>query len=89
MVTTFTSGLRQRLHKSNVSVTTIKPGFVDTPMTREFDKGFLWAKPTKISERIVNAIDKKKDEVYAPLFWFGIMCIVKNIPNRIFKRINL
>lgn len=89
MVTIFTSGLRQRLYKSNVSVVTIKPGFVDTPMTREFNKGFLWAKPTKISERIVNAVDKKNDEVYAPSFWFGIMCIVKNIPNRIFKRINL
>ena len=33
MVTAFTSGLRQRLHKSNVTVVTIKPGFVDTPMT--------------------------------------------------------
>ena len=35
MVTAFTSGLRQRLHKSNVTVVTIKPGFVDTPMTSE------------------------------------------------------
>lgn len=56
-------------------------------MTREFKKRFLWAKPTTISERIVNSIDKKNDEVYAPSVWFGIMCIVKNIPNRIFKRI--
>jgi short-subunit dehydrogenase len=38
MVTTFTSGLRQRLYKSGVSVVTIKPGFVDTPMTAEFKK---------------------------------------------------
>ena len=89
MLTAFTSGLRQRLYKSNVAVVTVKPGFVDTPMTREFNKGFLWAKPTKISERIVNAVDKKNDEVYAPSFWFCIMCIVKNIPNCIFKRINL
>lgn len=36
METAFTSGLRQRLYKSNVSVETIKPGFVDTPMTTEF-----------------------------------------------------
>ena len=39
METAFTSGLRQRLHKSNVAVVTIKPGFVDTPMTAEFKKG--------------------------------------------------
>jgi decaprenylphospho-beta-D-erythro-pentofuranosid-2-ulose 2-reductase len=89
MVTAFTSGLRQRLYKSNVSVVTIKPGFVDTPMTSEFKKGFLWAKPNIVSTMIVNAIDKKKDEVYVPSFWFGIMIIIKKIPNFIFKRINL
>jgi len=80
MVTAFTSGLRQRLYKSNVSVVTIKPGFVDTPMTSEFKKGFLWAKPNIVSTMIVNAIDKKKDEVYVPSFWFGIMIIIKKIP---------
>jgi decaprenylphospho-beta-D-erythro-pentofuranosid-2-ulose 2-reductase len=86
MVSAFTSGLRQRLYKSNVSVTTVKPGFVDTPMTSEFKKGLLWAKPTDVSALIVKAIDKKKAEVYVPVFWFGIMIIIKNIPNFIFKR---
>lgn len=88
MVTAFTSGLRQRLHKSNVAVVTIKPGFVDTPMTNEFKKGFLWAKPHIVSALIVKAIDKKKAEVYVPSFWFGIMIIIKNIPNFIFKKID-
>ena len=86
MLTAFTSGLRQRLYKSNVSVVTIKPGFVDTPMTSEFRKGFLWAKPTKVAALIVKAIDSKKAEVYVPLFWFFIIIIIKNIPNFIFKR---
>ena len=89
MLTAFTSGLRQRLYKSNVSVVTIKPGFVDTPMTSEFRKGFLWAKPTTVAALIVNAIDNKKAEVYVPLFWFFIIIIIKNIPNLIFKRIDL
>ena len=63
MVTAFTSGLRQRLHKSNVSVVTIKLGFVDTPMTSELKKGFLWAKPYMVSALIVKAVEKKKAEV--------------------------
>ena len=33
-VTTFCEGLRARLFKSGVHVLTIKPGFVDTPMTQ-------------------------------------------------------
>lgn len=89
MVTAFTSGLRQRLHKSNVAVVTIKPGFVDTPMTSEFRKGFLWAKPNVISALIVKAIDKKKAEVYVPAFWRVIMTVIVLIPNLIFKKMKV
>ena len=88
MVTAFTSGLRQRLYKSNVSVVTIKPGFVDTPMTSEFRKGLLWAKPTTAAALIVNAIDKKKAEVYVPSYWIWIMKIIKTIPNKVFTRMS-
>ena len=89
MVTVFTSGLRQRLYKSNVSVVTIKPGFVDTPMTSEFKKGLLWAKPATVATLIVNAIDKKKAEVYVPAFWWYAMISIKCTPNRIFHKVSL
>ncbi len=89
MVTTFMSGLRQRLYKSNVSVVTIKPGFVNTPMTGEFKKGFLWAQPNTVSIQIVNAIEKNKAEVYSPTFWWLIMNVILHIPAFIFCRIRL
>jgi short-subunit dehydrogenase len=89
MVTVFTSGLRQRLHKSGVSVLTIKPGFVDTPMTANLKKGFLWAKPEAVSISIDKACQKEKGEVYIPFFWGGIMALIKVIPTRIFKRMSL
>ena len=85
MVTAFTSGLRQRLYKSNVSVVTIKPGFVDTPMTKEFKKGLLWTKPNVVAALIVKAIDNKSAEVYVPSYWSGIMQIIKAIPNKFFR----
>lgn len=86
MVTAFTSGLRQRLYKSNVSVVTIKPGFVDTPMTSEFNKGLLWSKPYIVSAMIVKAIQKERAEVYAPAFWQYLMVIIKLIPSFVFKK---
>lgn len=89
MVATFTSGLRQRLYKSGVSVVTIKPGFVDTPMTAEFKKGLLWAKPFAVAAKIVQAIDKRKDEVYVPAFWWGIMTVIRLMPISVFKRMFL
>lgn len=89
MVTTFTSGLRQRLYKSGVSVVTIKPGFVDTPMTAEFKKGLLWAKPESVSKKIVVACDLKNGDFYTPSFWWGVMKIVNLIPDALFKKIRL
>jgi decaprenylphospho-beta-D-erythro-pentofuranosid-2-ulose 2-reductase len=88
-LTIFLQGLRNRLFRSGVSVITIKPGFVDTPMTAEFTKGALWAKPEKIADVIVRSIDKKRDVVYAPWFWQIIMWVIKLIPESIFKRLSL
>ncbi len=88
-VTVFLQGLRNRLYKSGVQVLTIKPGFVDTPMTANFKKGLLWAQPETIAKGISSAIDKRKDVVYLPWFWLFIMLIIKAIPERFFKRLKL
>jgi decaprenylphospho-beta-D-erythro-pentofuranosid-2-ulose 2-reductase len=88
-VTTFLSGLRNRLAKKGVHVLTVKPGFVDTPMTKNFKKGLLWAKPDKVANDIVRSIDKKKDVIYTPYFWRGIMMIIKSIPEKVFKKLAL
>jgi short-subunit dehydrogenase len=85
----FLQGLRGRLHESNVVVTTIKPGFVDTAMTSHLKKGLLWAQPETIARGIVRAAEKRKDVVYLPWFWWPIMCIVRHIPEWIFKRLPL
>lgn len=89
MVTTFTSGLRQRLFKSGVAVVTIKPGFVDTPMTKDFKKGLLWVSPHYLAKGIDKAVCHKYEESYAPVFWLIIMTIIKLVPERIFKRLGL
>lgn len=90
MVSIFAQGLRNRLAKSNVDVVTIKPGFVDTPMTAEFNKsGLLWAKPEQVAAGIIKAMQKGRGDVYLPWFWWGIMQIIKHIPEAIFKRLSL
>lgn len=86
-VTIFLQGLRQRLHKSGVQVLTIKPGFVDTPMTAEFKKGLLWAKPEAIARSICAGLEKRRDVIYAPWFWWGVMGMIKLIPAFLFKRL--
>ena len=89
MVSIFLQGLAQRLGKSNVHVLDIKPGFVDTPMTAEFDKGFLWAQPKDVAKIIKSRVEKKSNFSYTPWFWWLIMTIIKSIPTSLFKRMKL
>ncbi len=89
LVSTFLQGLRNRLYDSGVNVLDIKPGFVDTPMTAEFDKGPLWAKPEAIANSIIKAIAKGRQTLYTPWFWWGIMLIIRTIPETLFKRLKL
>ncbi len=90
LVSAFASGLRQRLHKVGVSVVTIKPGFVDTPMTAHLPKGGpLWAKPDQVARDIVGGMDKGRSIVYTPGFWRLIMLIIKHIPEFVFVKLKL
>lgn len=89
-VTIFAQGLRNRLYSKGVRVVTVKPGFVDTPMTAHIQKkGLLWAKPEQVARGIVSAVDRGKDEVYLPWFWRPIMWVIRHLPECIFKRLRL
>jgi len=88
-VTAFSSGLRNRLSGSGVSVVTIKPGPIDTPMTASHRKSPLFGKADKTGRRIYEAMLKGEDVVYVPWFWGPIMLAIRSIPERIFKKTNL
>ena len=85
----FLSGLRNRLAQHGVQVLTIKPGLVMTPMTAHLKHGPLWATPDTIATGIVRAIDTRRDVVYLPSFWRVIMLVIRGIPERWFKHLNL
>jgi short-subunit dehydrogenase len=88
-VSTYLQGLRNRLHPAGVAVVTVKPGFVDTPMTAHLQKGILFASPEKIGKGIVRAMDKRRDVVYLPWFWRPILFIIRHVPEVAFKRTKL
>ncbi len=86
-VSSYASALRQRLARSGVNVLTIKPGFVDTPMTANIRKGALWAQPDQIAAGIDKAIQRRRSVVYLPRFWSMIMLVIKTIPETVFRRL--
>jgi decaprenylphospho-beta-D-erythro-pentofuranosid-2-ulose 2-reductase len=89
-VSVFCSGLRARLFKSGVHLLTVKPGFVDTPMTQGLAlPGLLLAQPDRVAVDIVRALHKRRSTLYTPWFWAPIMMVIKSIPEFVFKRLSL
>jgi short-subunit dehydrogenase len=88
-LSTYLSGLRNRLAPRGVRVVTIKPGFVDTPMTYGKPGMFLVASPEAAARGIVKAIRGGRDVAYVPGFWAIIMGIIRAIPEPIFKKLKL
>ncbi|MCK5243126.1 SDR family oxidoreductase [bacterium] len=86
---TYLEGLRNRLAHRGVHVLTVKPGFVDTPMTQHLKKGLLFAKPETIATGIRKAVQRKKNSVYLPGFWRWIMLIIRSVPEGIFKKLKM
>ena len=85
----YLQGLRARLFGVGVSVTTVKPGFVDTGLTWGLPGMFLVADPATVARACLKAAARGKEEIYVPFFWWGIMTIIRNILERIAKRLSI
>lgn len=85
----FLGGLRNRVDREGVTVLAIKPGPTKTAMTAGMPKSEKFADVDSVAESIVKAIDKRQDTLYVPFQWQPIMFVIRNIPERVFKKLNL
>ena len=83
----YLEGLRQKVTKlkTQIFVTDIRPGFVDTAMAKG-DGQFWVASVDKATEQIFEAIKKKKKIAYITKRWKLIGTILKRIPRQIYDR---
>lgn len=88
-MSTYLQGLRNRLYHAGVHVMTVKPGFVDSPMTSHLKKGLLMVSPQVFAKGLKKAVRQKKNQVYIPWFWQWIMFIIKSIPEQVFKKLKM
>jgi short-subunit dehydrogenase len=88
-LTAFVDGLRNRIDREGVRVMTIKPGPVKTAMTEGMKGQERFADVDSVAATIVKAIDRGHDIVYVPGQWRIIMSVIRAIPERIFKKLNL
>jgi len=88
-LTTYLESLRNRVSRYGVNVVTIKPGFVDTQMTRGM-KGLFWLiSADQAAETTLSiAHDGSSPEVFVPARWWLVAFIVRWLPTFIFRRLN-
>ena len=88
--TAFLSGLRNRMVEKDVHVVTVLPGFVATQMTEGMDlPARLTAQPGEVAEAIAAAVARKRNVIYVRPVWKGIMAIIRNIPETVFKKMKI
>jgi short-subunit dehydrogenase len=85
---TYLEALRNRLARRGVTVTTIKPGFVDTRLLANAPKTFWVISPEDAAAQIYSAVRRKKGTVYVPRRWGLVGLIIRHIPSSIFKWMN-
>lgn len=89
-LTAYLSGLRNRLYSKKIHVLTVKPGFVRTSMTANMPLPKpITASPEKTATDIYKAVTKQKNTIYTLWIWRYIMCIIRSIPEFVFKRLSL
>ncbi len=72
----------------DVTVTDVKPGFVETPMTQGRKDMFWVASPEKAAEQIFGAIKKKKRHVYVTRRWRLMAWVMKALPYPVVSAIH-
>ncbi len=84
----YLEGLRQKVRKSGlpITITDIKPGFVDTAMAK--GDGIFWAAaPAKAAAQIYLAIQQKKPHAYITRRWRFIAWLIKAMPGFVYERL--
>jgi len=85
----FLEALRNRLDSNGVRVVTVKPGPVDTPMTRGLGRMPFMISADQAARTIVRAAAKSRTTVYVPARWGLIMHVIRHIPSFIFRRLDI
>lgn len=87
-LTTYLESLRNRVARFGVSVVTVKPGPVATPMTEGLGKLPLLISADKAASDILSAAKRGASNAFVPGAWRYIFLIIRNLPSFVFKKLN-
>lgn len=85
---TYLEALRNRLSRRGVTVTTIKPGFIDTELLKNAPKTFWVISADEAAAQTLDAIRRRRQVAYVPSRWRFVGLVVRAMPSAIFRRLN-
>lgn len=86
--TTILEAYRNRLSRFGINVLTVKPGFVETDITKGQSNLFWLISPEQAANDIFKAIRARKQTIYTPFQWRYLMLVIQHIPSIIFRRLS-
>ncbi len=84
----YLEGLDHKFRAQGLKTVCVKPGFVKTGMTVGLDPPPFAGEPQDVARRVLWAVDRGKPEIYAPAMWRWVMCVIRNLPRSVMRRIN-
>lgn len=87
---TYLEALRNRLSEVGAHVCTIKPGFIDTPMTKDV-AGMFWVISAEQAAKTILDAGRRRiwNTRYVPLRWWAVGTVIRMIPSFLFRKLNI
>jgi decaprenylphospho-beta-D-erythro-pentofuranosid-2-ulose 2-reductase len=83
----YLEGLDHKFRARGLKTVCVKPGFVKTGMTAGLKPPPLAGQPQQVARRVLKAVDRGTPEIYVPPIWRAVMCVIRNLPRCVMRRI--
>jgi len=89
-LTAWLEALRNRLSRYGVNVVTVKPGFVDTVLTRGLARTPMMISAPRAAELILAVAARGgSPSAFIPARWGLVALVVRHLPSGLFRRLDL
>jgi decaprenylphospho-beta-D-erythro-pentofuranosid-2-ulose 2-reductase len=83
----YLEALDHKFRAQGLRTVCVKPGFVKTGMTVGLKPPPFAGTPDQVAHRVLKAMDRGWPVVYAPWPWRWVMCVIRNLPRFVMRRI--
>jgi len=83
----YLEGLDHKFRARGLKTVCVKPGFVHTGMSAGLKPPPFAGQPQEVARWVLRAVDRGTPEIYVPPMWRPVMCVIRNLPRWMMRRI--